>query len=93
MPAMSWKQDPVAFAELAVASLALDPQPRSTGNDKHPLVCLLVVPLSFGSRLPGRHDALNAQARTFNKRIDDLVWKRPVQQIARKIARFDHRLA
>ena len=88
MPAMGRKQDPVAFAELAVGCLALDAQPRGAGNDKHPLVGLLVVPLALRSRLPGRHDALDAQARTLDKQIDDLVWKRPAWQIARQDCRF-----
>ena len=42
---------------------------------------------------PVELDALDAQAGTLDQQIDDLVWKRPARQIARKIARFDHRLA
>jgi hypothetical protein len=45
---MGWEQDPIAFAELAVGLLAFDAQPRGAGDDKHPLVGLLVVPLTLG---------------------------------------------
>ena len=67
MPAMGREQDPVAFAEHTVFTLTLDAQARGAGDDKNPLVGVLIVPLAFRRRLTGRHDPLDAQARALDK--------------------------
>ena len=75
MPAVGREQDPVAFAEHTVFTLTLDAQARGAGDDKNPLIAVLVVPLALSSRLTGRHDALDAEARVLDKQIDDLIWQ------------------
>ena len=77
MPAMGREQDPVAFAECAVGSLALDAKARGAIHHKHELVAVLIVPLALRRRLTGRHDTLDAQARAIDKQVDDLVWQGP----------------
>jgi hypothetical protein len=77
MPAMGREQDPVAFAELAVFTLAFDAETRCAINDKHELVAVLIVPLAFWRRLTGRHNPLDAQAGALDKQVDDLIRQEP----------------
>src|SRR5262245_31439435 len=69
VPAMDREQNPVTFTELAVFTLTIDAQTRGAIDDKHPLLGLLIVPLTLRRRLTGRHDALDAQARTIDEQV------------------------
>jgi hypothetical protein len=77
MPAMSWEQDPIAFAKLAIFTLTLDAQARRTLDHEHPFIGVLIVPLAFRRRLTGRDDALDAQALALDKQVHDLIWQGP----------------
>ena len=70
MAAVRRKQDPVACFKHAVLVLPLEAQARGTGYENHELVPTLVVPILIERRLPGRDDALQAQARTFQQNVD-----------------------
>jgi len=87
---MGRKQDPVAFAKLAVFTLTLDTKPRGAIHQKHEFVAVLIVPLAFRRRLTGRYDALDAQARALDKQIHDLIRQRPHRQAPSKITGLDH---
>jgi nicotinamidase-related amidase len=90
MAATGWEQDPIAFADLAVGLLALDAQARGASDDKYPLIGFLVVPLALGRRLTRGHDALDAEARTIDKHVHELIGELPRWQIAPKVAGLDH---
>src|SRR5262245_22541891 len=93
MPAMDREQNPVTFTELAVFTLTIDidAQTRGAIDDKHPLLGLLIVPLTLRRRLTGRHDALDAQARTIDEQVHDLIRQGPSRYAASKITGLDHR--
>src|SRR5262245_38577287 len=48
---MRREKQPVPGAKLALLRFARDEETRGAGHEQHPLVALLIVPLSFGRRL------------------------------------------
>ena len=84
MPAMGWQKDPVAVVEPSILAFAVDPQSRSSLDEEHPLIGVLVVPLTLRNRLTSRDDALDAQVPPLDKQVHDLVGQRARRQIEAK---------
>jgi hypothetical protein len=85
---MRREKQPVAGAKLARLRFARDEETRGAGNEQHKLVVLLIVPLSFGRRLSGRDDPLDAEPFTPLKRLGELRFKRSGGKAAPKAAGF-----
>ena len=84
MPAMGWQKDPVAVVEPSILAFAVDPQSRSSLDEEHPLIGVLVVPLTLRNRLTSRDDALDAQVPPHDKQVHDLVGQGARRQIEAK---------
>ena len=76
MAAMGGKENEIAFAEFPLVSLALEAKSGVAPDHQHPLVAVLIIPLPFGCRMPGRDDPLDAQARPLKQRLRNLLGKR-----------------
>src|SRR5262245_15800892 len=86
--AMRREKQPVAGAKLALLRFARDEETRGAGHEQHPLVVLLIVPLSFGRRLSGRYDPLDAEPFSPAERLGELRGKRPGGKAAPKVPGF-----
>jgi len=91
MAAMGGEQQIVAGCERTVLALALDAEPGGSPDEEDPFVGVLVVPLAFGCRLPGRDDALDASTRLPAKRLHDLVASSRRREPAEQASGHDHR--
>lgn len=86
MAAMGGEKHEVAGAKLAVGHLALDAEPGATRDHHHPFVARLIQPFAGRRRLPGRDDALDANIRPLQQRLDHLVNERLRRQAAQQVA-------
>ena len=88
MAAMGGKENEISFAEFPLVSLALEVKSGVAPDHQHPLVAVLIIPLPFGCRMPGRDDPLDAQARPLKQRLRNLLGKRLRGQAAHEASGF-----
>ena len=62
--------DPVDGTQQARLGLVLEPQPCGAAEEQHPFALALVVPEAGRARLAPGDDALDAQARAGQQRVD-----------------------
>ena len=87
---MRGEQYPIPFAESPVLAFAFDTQARRAGDQQHPFVGILVIPLAFRAFLTGRHDALDAHTRPIDQGREDLLGENAPRQIAQDISGLHH---
>ena len=80
---------PVAGAQNAGLSLVLETQHGGAAQQHHPFGLGLILPMAFSARLPGRDDALDAQAGARQQRIETLI-RSPGLEALEQIAERAH---